>query len=102
MYAGRIVEEATTKKIFGDPLHPYTRYLINSLPRFGDKTLRESVPGSPPSLANIPTGCAFHPRCPYVKDICTQQVPELISLNNEHKVACWLVGEGERQTGSHG
>jgi len=94
MYAGKIVEEATTEKIFGDPHHPYTQYLINSLPRFGDKTTRGSVPGSPPSLTNLPSGCPFHPRCPYVKEICTQEMPALINLNTDHKVACWLAGEG--------
>ena len=95
MYAGKIVEEATTEKIFGNPTHPYTQYLINSLPRFGDKTTRESVPGSPPSLANLPSGCPFHPRCPYVLDICKQQMPGFTNLDINHKVACWLVGEGE-------
>ena len=94
MYAGKMVEEATTEKIFGSPFHPYTQYLINSLPRFGDKTTRESVPGSPPSLIDLPSGCPFHPRCPYILDICTQQVPSLIDLEPRHKVACWLVGDG--------
>jgi len=95
MYAGKIVEEATTEKIFDEPFHPYTQYLIDSLPRFGDKTIRGSVPGSPPSLANLPSGCPFHPRCPRVLDICTKQMPSLVSLEVNHKVACWLVGEGE-------
>jgi peptide/nickel transport system ATP-binding protein len=94
MYAGKIVEEATTEAIFGDPRHPYTQYLIDSLPRFGDKTARKSVPGSPPSLIDLPSGCAFHPRCPYVLDICTKQTPSLIEPDTRHKVACWLVGEG--------
>jgi peptide/nickel transport system ATP-binding protein len=94
MYAGKMVEEATTEMIFGDPVHPYTQYLINSLPRFGDKTPRESVPGSPPSLIDLPSGCPFHPRCPYVLDICTKQMPSLIDLDTDHRVACWLVGEG--------
>jgi len=93
MYAGRIVEEATTEEIFGDPRHPYTQYLINSLPRFGDKTMRESVPGSPPSLMDLPSGCPFHPRCPYRMDICTSQMPEFVRLSTQHTVACWLVGE---------
>ena len=95
MYAGKMVEEATTETIFGNPLHPYTQYLINSLPRFGDKTMRESVPGSPPSLINLPSGCPFHPRCPYVLDICTKQMPSLVGLEPSHKVACWLAGEGK-------
>jgi peptide/nickel transport system ATP-binding protein len=95
MYAGKIVEEATTATIFGNPAHPYTQYLINSLPRFGDKTTRESVPGSPPDLSKLPDGCPFHPRCPYVMAICKQQMPSFIELDTKHKVACWLVGEGK-------
>ncbi|MEZ4609461.1 MAG: ABC transporter ATP-binding protein [Caldilineaceae bacterium] len=95
MYAGKIVEEATTEKIFGQPEHPYTQYLINSLPKFGDKTLRESVPGSPPSLAELPPGCPFHLRCPLVKDICKETMPGFTQIDRDHKVACWLVGEGD-------
>ncbi|HAJ36943.1 MAG TPA: ABC transporter ATP-binding protein [Chloroflexi bacterium] len=95
MYAGKIVEEAPTDKIFGAPAHPYTQYLINSLPKFGDKTPRESVPGSPPSLANLPSGCPFHPRCPHAKDICKQEMPGFTQVEPKHRVACWLVGEGE-------
>lgn len=94
MYAGKIVEEASTEKIFGEPAHPYTQYLINSLPKFGDKTTRESVPGSPPSLANLPSGCPFHPRCPHVKAICKEQMPGFTPLSKDHRVACWLVEEG--------
>ena len=100
MYAGKIVEESTSRRIFGEPRHPYTQYLINSLPRFGDKTTRKSVPGSPPSLVNLPSGCPFHPRCPYVVDICTEQVPSLVALDLNHKAACWLAGEGEYGQGS--
>lgn len=97
MYAGKIVEEATTEQIFGQPKHPYTRFLIDSLPKFGDKNMRSSVPGSPPSLAELPSGCPFHPRCPHVREMCTQQVPGFSQIDENHKVACWLVGEG-----SHG
>jgi peptide/nickel transport system ATP-binding protein len=97
MYAGKIVEEATTEKIFANPVHPYTQFLINSLPKFGDKSVRESVPGSPPSLAALPTGCPFHPRCPHVKDICRQQMPNVTVMDDDHKVACWLVEEGQHE-----
>jgi peptide/nickel transport system ATP-binding protein len=93
MYAGKMVEEAKTLTIFKEPLHPYTQFLINSLPRFGDKTPRESVPGSPPSLADLPTGCPFHPRCPKVMDICREEMPAYIAIEPDHKVACWLVEE---------
>jgi peptide/nickel transport system ATP-binding protein len=95
MYAGKIVEEATTEIVFANPVHPYTQYLINSLPRFGDKSTRESAPGSPPDLSKLPGGCPFHPRCPYVMDICIEQMPSFIDLDINHKVACWLVGEGK-------
>lgn len=93
MYAGKIVEEATTEQIFAQPLHPYTHFLINSLPKFGDKSMRDSCPGSPPSLIDLPDGCPFHPRCPHVKDICRQQMPSFYHVDENHKVACWLVGE---------
>ncbi|MFZ4848285.1 MAG: ABC transporter ATP-binding protein [Caldilinea sp.] len=95
MYAGRIVEEAATEKIFGAPAHPYTQYLISSLPKFGDKSPRESVPGSPPSLANLPGGCPFHPRCPHVQTRCKEKMPGFTQIEKNHRVACWLVGEGE-------
>ena len=96
MYAGKIIEEASTEKIFGSPLHPYTKYLINSLPRFGDKTTRSSVPGSPPSLINPPSGCPFHPRCPEAIEICRSQMPGFFSPEAGRRVACWLYGDGER------
>jgi peptide/nickel transport system ATP-binding protein len=91
MYAGKFVEEADTVTIFGNPQHPYTKFLIDSLPKFGDKTTRESAPGSPPDLGNLPEGCPFHPRCPYVVEQCTKQMPDLININDNHKVACWLI-----------
>jgi peptide/nickel transport system ATP-binding protein len=97
MYAGRIVEEATTEEIFGEPLHPYTQFLINSLPKFGDKHLRESVPGSPPSLADLPSGCLFHPRCPRVMEVCRRQMPGFFYPKEGHKVACWLYEEGKHE-----
>ncbi len=93
MYAGRIIEEAPTKKLFQDPKHPYTGYLIHSLPKFGDKSRRDSAPGSPPSLAALPLGCAFHPRCPYAFERCKSQTPTLKSYEPDHKVACWLMEE---------
>jgi peptide/nickel transport system ATP-binding protein len=94
MYAGKIIEEAKVEAIFEQPLHPYTSYLINSLPEFGDKTMRESAPGAPPSLVELPTGCAFHPRCRFALEKCRQVVPEYRRVGEEHKVACWLMEEG--------
>ncbi len=98
MYAGKIVEEATTENVFGDPHHPYTQYLINSLPKFGDKTPRKSAPGSPPSLIDLPDGCSFHPRCPYAMEICSREMPGLTGLKPDHRVACWLAGGDDGKT----
>lgn len=95
MYAGKFVEEGPTETIFGKPLHPYTQFLINSLPKFGDKMVRESVPGSPPSLTELPGGCPFHPRCPHVMEICRGQMPGFVRPDEQHRVACWLIGEGD-------
>jgi peptide/nickel transport system ATP-binding protein len=95
MYAGKIIEEASVETIFEQPLHPYTSYLINSLPEFGDKEMRESAPGAPPSLVELPSGCAFHPRCRFAMEKCRQVVPESRRINAQHRVACWLTEEGE-------
>ncbi len=97
MYAGKIIEEARVVTIFEQPLHPYTQYLINSLPKFGDKKMRESAPGAPPSLVDLPSGCAFHPRCRFAMEKCREEVPALRSVGDQHKVACWLIEEGEHR-----
>lgn len=91
MYAGKIIEEASTEEIFENSLHPYTKFLIESVPKFGDKYRRESAPGKPPSLADLPSGCSFHPRCPLRKNICENEVPTLKEVRPGHKVACWLM-----------
>ncbi|MGC8778067.1 MAG: ABC transporter ATP-binding protein [Candidatus Caldatribacteriaceae bacterium] len=96
MYAGKIVEEGPTRDIFAAPLHPYTQYLIHSLPKIGDKRTRESVPGSPPSPLHLPSGCAFHPRCPYAIPLCQEEEPPLETVNTSHRVACFL----RRSTGN--
>lgn len=93
MYAGRLVEEAPTQTIFQASRHPYTQHLINSLPVIGDKSAKASLGGAPPNLANPPSGCRFHPRCPYVMDICRTQVPEMVAMPDRHRVACHLVTE---------
>ncbi len=93
MYAGRFVEEAPTQIIFNAPCHPYTQHLIRSLPMIGDKSSKAGLGGSPPSLANPPNGCRFHPRCPRAVDICRTEVPEMKKLGGSHRVACHLVEE---------
>ncbi|PNR98861.1 ABC transporter [Petrotoga mexicana DSM 14811] len=90
MYAGMFVEEGKTDEIFENPLHPYTKFLIGSLPKMGDKSYKVSAPGSPPSLANLPQGCPFHPRCPYAMEICKKERPQLVEISDGHKSACFL------------
>ena len=94
MYAGRIAEEAPTETIFNAPLHPYTQHLIGSLPMIGERSNKTSLRGTPPNLANPPSGCRFHTRCPYVMDICRTVVPEMVKVKDRHRVACHLVKEG--------
>ena len=96
MYAGQIVEEASTAEVFGNPLHPYTSYLIGSLPRIGDKAYKVSAPGAPPSLASLPEGCRFHPRCPHAMDVCRTEEPGLLDAASGHNVACFLHGQARR------
>ncbi|HHV93502.1 MAG TPA: ABC transporter ATP-binding protein [Firmicutes bacterium] len=100
MYAGRIIEEAPVERIFAKPLHPYTQYLIGSLPRIGDKSYRLSAPGTPPSLADLPPGCAFHPRCPNAESICRREIPSLSLAGRDHRVACFLAAKEDADVGS--
>ncbi|HEY2770534.1 MAG TPA: ABC transporter ATP-binding protein [Solirubrobacteraceae bacterium] len=97
MYAGRIVEHASTELIFGQPQHPYTWGLLKSIPRLDtpqDEEL-EPITGRPPSLINRPSGCHFHPRCPYVREAHKRVDPRLDSVAGErdHQVACLLPSE---------
>ena len=92
MYAGKIVETASTREIFKAPQHPYTSALINSVPHLDRKDERlYSIEGQPPSLLNLPPGCRFAPRCPVVRDTCRQQEPPEVSVGPDHTVSCWRV-----------
>ncbi|MBB3456333.1 peptide/nickel transport system ATP-binding protein [Rhizobium sp. BK313] len=91
VYAGRLVEEAPTRKLFQLPLHPYTQHLVASLPRIGDASARPSLEGRPPNLAMPPEGCRFHPRCPKRMDICSREVPPMVSVEPDRRVACFAV-----------
>jgi peptide/nickel transport system ATP-binding protein len=93
LYAGKIVEEADTRTILKNPRHPYTQYLINSLPNIDEKTERVSIPGRPPALDNPPDGCRFHTRCPFVMDKCRTIDPEMIYIQTGHRAACHLLTE---------
>ena len=94
MYAGRIVEKAPTKSIFAEPQHPYTWGLLGSIPRMDSPLGEDLVPigGRPPSLITLPSGCSFHPRCPYVKEAHTKTEPllEPVAGDPAHSVACLL------------
>jgi peptide/nickel transport system ATP-binding protein len=101
MYAGRIVERADADTIFAAPEHPYTWGLLSSIPRLDSPRDEELVPipGRPPSLINLPSGCSFHPRCPYVQPDHTQIDPRLepVPGQPDHVVACLLDPEARRR-----
>ena len=94
MYAGRVVEEASTPALFEQPLHPYTQGLLRSVPRMGQRARhgRErlaEISGVVPSLYELPEGCTFHPRCREAETICRLQVPEIKELGGGRRVRCW-------------
>ena len=93
MYAAKGVEFGDSDKVFGKPIHPYTRMLIESLPAIGDDNLRKGVAGRPPSLWDKLVGCRFAERCPFVTDICRAEEPPLKQYTPGHFAACHL---GER------
>ena len=93
MYAGAVMERADRRTIFSANHHPYTEGLLQSLPAYGgDRERLQPIQGQPPSLINLPPGCPFHPRCPYVMDRCRTDVPALAPVDGEaaHLSACWL------------
>jgi len=93
MYAGRAAEKADKHDIFYRPHHPYTKGLLESIPNSSAAGERlKPITGQPPSLINLPSGCAFHPRCAYVMDRCLTQEPDLIAVGatGQHSSACWL------------
>jgi oligopeptide/dipeptide ABC transporter ATP-binding protein len=88
LYAGQVYETADTTTLFAKPKHPYTEALLKAVPRLDKKKELVSVPGNIPNLIEPPTGCRFHPRCPYAIEICRQQVPLLEEAEAGHMVAC--------------
>jgi oligopeptide/dipeptide ABC transporter ATP-binding protein len=89
MYAGRVVEDGPVDAVFGASGHPYTRGLLASVPRRGDaRGALVAIAGTPPDPARLPSGCAFHPRCPLAEDRCREEVPALRVLSPEHRAAC--------------
>ena len=91
MYAGRIVEYGKVADIFSEPLHPYTQGLVGAFPSIhGERKRLVSIPGQPPDLLNPPPACRFHPRCPYVMEVCKKTDPMLLETRPGHLVSCHL------------
>jgi peptide/nickel transport system ATP-binding protein len=90
MYAGRMAEFGSAVEIFKHPLHPYTYGLMSAFPSIvGPKRELTTLPGEPPDLISPPTGCRFHPRCPFATEICSQEGPEFRDMGGKHFVSCW-------------
>jgi peptide/nickel transport system ATP-binding protein len=89
MYAGNLCEVADIKDLFRSPKHPYTRALLNSVPRLSQEGELESIEGSVPNLVSPPSGCRFHPRCPHAMARCKGVFPEMIEIAKNHQVACY-------------
>jgi len=93
MYAGHIVEHTDVNTLFRNPLHPYTKGLMESIPRLDIDTERlEIIRGLVPNLLDVPSGCPFHPRCDFCSEICSKELPELIEAEKNHLVRCHLGG----------
>ena len=94
MYLGKIVELASKEQLFAKPLHPYTEALLSAIPGATGESKRERIilEGDVPSSLNPPSGCRFHPRCRYAKDICAQECPELVNFG-DRQVACHFAGD---------
>lgn len=104
MYAGKIVEEGECREIFYHPRHPYTKALLNSVPKLSamGKQMLQTIDGSIPDMTNPPKGCAFCERCPYAMKVCAQYCPEETMVSEGHKASCWLLDEraGRRRAGN--
>lgn len=90
MYAGHIVELGPAEQVYVDPLHPYSKGLLDSVPRIHSDRPVSFIPGTPPSLINPPTGCRFHPRCKHKMPICEKEVPPIYRTGPDSYVRCWL------------
>jgi peptide/nickel transport system ATP-binding protein len=93
MYAGRLMELSTVREMFTDPKHPYAKALISSLPSLENKGVFQGIPGLAPSLLRLPGGCAFHPRCTHVMEVCRTVRPAFDTLPGGRKVECHLYTE---------
>jgi peptide/nickel transport system ATP-binding protein len=90
IYGGRLAEIGDVEGIYKEPLHPYTQLLIGSVPSIEERRELKTISGFPPSLLNPPEGCIFHPRCPYMKDVCRKEIPEWREIRPGRFLACHL------------
>jgi peptide/nickel transport system ATP-binding protein len=90
MYGGAIVEYGTVEEVFGNPMHFYTKGLLNAIPKLtGERERLVSIPGLVANSLSLPEGCKFHPRCEHCTGQCEQELPELVAVNENHYVRCW-------------
>ena len=89
-YAGKVMEAASTRDVFTNPKHPYTEALLKAVPSIKRTRTLEIIPGNIPNLIEPPSGCVFHPRCKYGKEICSREIPALEKVEDGHYVACHL------------
>jgi len=94
IYSGKIVESATKRQLFENPLHPYTQLLLLSIPDATKRGTRlKAIPGMVPDAEHIPSGCSFHPRCPMAEEGCKHEIPPAVDFGDGHKAACYLTGK---------
>jgi peptide/nickel transport system ATP-binding protein len=94
MYAGRIVEHADVHSLYAAPAHPYTKGLLESIPRLDRREgALTTIRGLPPNLLHIPPGCPFHPRCPYAQPVCREEVPPVLEVAHGRMSACHFARE---------
>jgi peptide/nickel transport system ATP-binding protein len=93
MYAGNMVELASTETLFKRPLHPYTRGLMEAVPRLSGGGVSDGIPGRLPSYLSPPAGCRFQSRCPHAMEVCRNKKPPLVQMGEDQRVACFLYGK---------
>jgi len=91
MYAGKVIERCSVERLFAEPQHPYTIGLLGSIPRLHlERERLDAIEGFVPDAAALPSGCRFHPRCPFAVEKCRQELPPLLEVGKHHQAACWL------------
>ena len=94
IYAGKVIESASKNQLFENPLHPYAKLLLLSIPDAAKRGERlRAIPGNVPDAEHIPPGCSFHPRCPLAEDVCRTEIPPDINYGNGHMAACFMIGK---------